>query len=291
MSFSLHHPVSVAAAVALARTFGDSARFIAGGTDLIVQIARKRQAPAHLIDLGDISGLAAIAEHADGFLIGALASHKTIERHGAFQGALAALAEAARVVGGHQIRNRATVGGNIANASPAADLVIPLLALDAELTLAGPDGARHMALDNFFLGPGQTARRPDELITAIRFAKLPPASATSFIKAGRRRAMEISIVCVAARLTLDTRDGVCRDARVALGAVDATAVRGRTAEQMLEGRPAVSATFAEAGRLAAAACHPISDVRASADYRRRLVATLVSRALNKCVARIAETRA
>jgi carbon-monoxide dehydrogenase medium subunit len=290
MSVSVHHPASVADAVALALALGEGARFLAGGTDLIVQMGKRRVAPQHLIDLGELGELSRIEEHADGFVLGALTTHKAIEHHLAFQGALLALAEAARVVGGHQIRNRGTVGGNIVNASPAADVVVPLLALDAEVTLAGPEGARAVRLEDFLLGPGRTARKPDELLTSVRFPKLPAASGTSFLKAGRRRAMEISVVCVAARLSLDARESVCRNVRIALGAVDAKALRARAAEQILEGRAAQPEYFHEAGRIAANQCSPISDVRASANYRRRLVAVLVARALARCVTRIEDAR-
>jgi carbon-monoxide dehydrogenase medium subunit len=288
MSFTLHHPASIAEAVQLARSLGENSRFLAGGTDLIVQIAKRRQAPEHLIDLGHLGDLAGIRYDTNVWMIGALTTHKAIERHEGFRGALAALPEAARVVGGHQIRNRATVGGNIVNGSPAADVVVALLALDAELTLARPDGTREIRLEDFLLGPGRTARQPDELLTQIRFAALQPASATSFIKAGRRRAMEISVVCIATRLGLSPR-GACRDVRIALGAVDATAVCARAAETALEGREPSADALAEAGRLAAEACHPISDVRASADYRLRLVQALTARALAQCVSRIEGT--
>ena len=284
MSFSLSHPASVADAVALAQQLGESARFIAGGTDLIIQINRRRCAPTHLIDLNCLSELSGIEEGAEGFSIGALTTHKDVERHPAFQKALAALSEAARVVGGHQIRNMGTVGGNIVNASPAADLVPPLLALEAELTLSGPDGARRVRLEDFLLGPGRTARRPGELLSRIAFRALPPQSATAFIKAGRRKAMEISVVCVAARLTLG--DHGCRDVRIALGAVGGTALRAHAAEQLLEGNPPSAELFREAGRLAMQVCAPISDVRASARYRSLLVEALVPRALERCLARI-----
>jgi aerobic carbon-monoxide dehydrogenase medium subunit len=288
MSLSVHHPSSVAGAVALARRLGQGARFLAGGTDLLVQMSKRRTCAEHLIDLGELKELSRIEDEPDAFVIGALATHKAIERHPAFQGALVALAEAARVVGGHQIRNRGTVGGNVANASPAADVVAPLLALDAEVTLAGPDGTRVVRLEDFLLGPGRTARNAAELLTALRFAKLPAGSATSFLKAGRRKAMEISIVCVAVRMSLDPRERVCRNVRIALGAVDARTVRARAAEQMLEGSAPTAEHFREAGRIAARHCAPISDVRASADYRRRIVGVLVARALARCLVRIGE---
>jgi len=285
MSFAFHRPSSLAEAVALAGKHGAAARFLAGGTDLVIQIHRKRLAPEHLIDLTGLASLAGIAEEADGFVLGALTTHKTIERHRAFQGELSALTEAARVIGGHQIRNVGTVGGNIANASPAADLVPVLLVLDAEVALTGAAGVRRLALEQFLTGPNRTDRRLDEVLTEVRFRKLPPRSATAFIKAGRRRAMEISVVCVAARLSLDA-ERRCRDVRLAFGAAAPKALRPETAERLLEGRPAAAASFREAGRLAAEASAPISDVRATDRYRRLLVAALVERALQACVSRI-----
>ena len=290
MSLSLHHPATVAEAVALAHSLGEGARFLAGGTDLIVQMNQKRAAPEHLIDLGRLQELTRIEEQGDAITLGALSTHKAVERHQAFQGTLLALAEAARVVGGHQIRNRGTIGGNIMNASPAADVAVPLLALDAELTLRRVDNTRVVKLEDFLVRSGQTVRQEAELLTFIRFAKLPAASATSFLKAGRRRAMEISIVCVSARLTLDAVSGVCRDVRIGLGAVGARTLRSHPAEQLLEGRAPDADLLREAGRLAAQSCAPITDVRASADYRRRLVTMLVARALARCLVRIEETR-
>ncbi|MCC7348529.1 MAG: xanthine dehydrogenase family protein subunit M [Variibacter sp.] len=285
MSFQVHHPVSLAEALALAARFGDAACFLAGGTDLIIQINRGRQAPAHLINLNALGELGGIVESTGGFTIGALTAHKAVERHPAFQGSLLALAEAARVVGGHQVRNIGTVGGNIVNASPAADVVTALLALDAEVTLQGEEGVRGLKLSEFLLGPGRTARREDEVLVGVNVAKPAPRSGSAFLKAGRRKAMEISVVCVAASVTLDDA-GACAGARIALGAVDKTAIRAPAAEASLQGQPLSEANLRAAGQLAAAACQPIDDVRASARYRRLLVEALVPRALRLCVDRI-----
>jgi carbon-monoxide dehydrogenase medium subunit len=273
---------SVAEAVALARQFGEAARFIAGGTDLMIQIGRRKLKPDHVIDLSALRALSGIEETPDGFSIGALTTHKAIERHPAFQRELVALPESARVVGGHQVRNVATIGGNIVNASPAADVVTALLALDAELILAGTGGERRIRLDDFLLGPGQTDRRPDEVLKAICFARLPAASATSFLKAGRRKAMEISVVCVAARLTLSADGTTCETVRLALGAVGPRVLRARAAETFLAGGDASAERFRAAGRLAAEGASPISDVRASARYRRQLIEVMVGRALARC---------
>jgi carbon-monoxide dehydrogenase medium subunit len=288
VSFEYHGPRSVAEAVELGARFGPDGRFLAGGTDLIIQMRRGKVTPGHVMDLRRVPGLDAIEANGE-VRLGALVTHRAIERCGAFQGQLRGLVEGAEVIGGHQIRNVGTVGGNIANASPAADLVPVLLALDASVSCVSADGERTVPLEDFLLGPGRTACRPGELLTGVRFARPGAASATAFLKAGRRRAMEISVVCVAVRLTLDPARERCVDARIALGAVAPTTWRSREAERILEGRAPTPEAFREAGRAAAAACRPISDVRASARYRRHLVETLVPRALARGLERARES--
>lgn len=284
MTFDYHEPTSVREAIELSARFGGDGRFLAGGTDLMVQIHRGRLNPRHVVSLQCVPGLDGI--EVDGAVrLGARVTHRRLESAEAFQGALRGLAEGAEVVGGHQVRNVATVGGNIVNASPAADVVVVLLALDATLTCLGPAGERTVALDGFATAPGVTGLRPNELLTRASFPRLAPRSATVFLKAGRRRAMEISIACVAARVTLDDLER-CQDVRIALGAVAPTAIRARAAERHLEARPLTDGLMRETGRIAAAECRPIGDVRASARYRALLVATLVPRALARCLERI-----
>jgi carbon-monoxide dehydrogenase medium subunit len=289
MSFALHRPTSLADALALAARHGAAARFLAGGTDLVVQIRRGRLAPAHVIDLSAVPGLTGIAgTPEDGLRIGALTTLKTIERHPAFVGgARRALAEAARLVGGHQVRNIGTLGGNVVNASPAADTLPALLALDAEAELVGPGGSRRVPLDAFLLGPGRTDRAPEEVLTAIHLPPLSAASASAFLKAGRRKAMEISVVCAAARLDLGA-DGRCIAARLALGAVAPTTLRVRAAEALLEGHAPDAGRLAAAAAAAAAATRPLDDVRASAHFRRHLAGVLAGRALATCLGRMGE---
>lgn len=289
MSFEYHDPASVAEATTLAARFGEEGRFLAGGTDLIVQIQRGKLSPRHLISLSRVPGLDRIDVNGS-VTLGALVTHRAVEWCSHFQGPLRGLIESARVVGGHQIRNVGTVGGNIANASPAADALTALLALDAAVSLLNTHGERTLPLEGFLLGPGQTQRRPDELLTAVQFPMLPPNSATAYLKAGRRRAMEISVACVAARLTMAPDLERCLDVRIVLGAVAPTVMRSRTAERSIKGETLAPQILAEAGRLAASECQPISDVRASADYRRLLVEVMVPRALVCCLERIREER-
>ena len=285
MSFEYHEPSALAEAVEMGASFGVDGRFLAGGTDLIIQMRRGKLDPGHIVSLHRVPGLDGISVNG-AVTLGALVTHRALERHPAFQGRLRGLVEGAEVIGGHQVRNVATVGGNIVNASPAADVVPVLIALDARVTCVGPGGERAFPLDTFLVGPGQTARRPGELLTSVRFPALAERAATAFLKAGRRKAMEISVVCVAARLTLDEALERCVDARIVLGAVAPTTWRARSAERVLEGRAPTSDVLRQAGRLAAAECRPISDVRASARYRAHLVEVLVPRALSRCLERI-----
>jgi aerobic carbon-monoxide dehydrogenase medium subunit len=282
--FEYHEPAGVPEAVAMAARFGAEASFLAGGTDLIVQIERGRIAPRHVVGLQRVPGLARIEVNGK-VTLGARVTHRAIERTPELAGALRCLIEGAEVIGGHQVRNVATVGGNLANASPAADLVPCLLALDGVVTLVGPDGERDLPVERFLLGPNRTARRPEELLTRVTLPALPARAATAFLKAGRRRAMEISVVCVAARLTLDASRERCLEARVALGAVAPTAVRVHEAERALEGQPVGAEAFRRASEAAQRACRPIDDVRASATFRQHLVGVLVRRALDRCVER------
>jgi len=288
MSFELHRPTNIAEALGLATRLGAAARFIAGGTDLVVQINRGRATPQHVIDISHLSDLSRdIRQTADGFSLGALTHYRSIERHPAFQDALKALPEAASVVGGVQVRNIASIGGNIINASPAADFVPALLALDAELEIQGSAGSRRALLHDFILGPGKTDLRPGEILTQVHFKSPAANSATAFLKEGRRKAMEISVVCVAACLTLAADGKTCQAARIVVGAAAPKAYRCEAAETALIGKPADAETFRAAAQLAAAQAAPISDVRASAEHRRHLVGVLVQRALEICRQRIA----
>lgn len=282
--FDYHQPESLTDAVELAARFGGQGSFLAGGTDLIVQIERGRIAPRHVIGLGRVPGLAGI-ELNGRITLGARVTHRAIEQTAELAGSLRCLVEGAEVIGGHQVRNVATVGGNLVNASPAADLVPCLVALDAAVTLLGSGGERELPVERFLLGPNRTARRPDELVTRVTLDTPPPRAATAFLKAGRRRAMEISVVCVAARLVLDASLERCLEARVVLGAVAPTAVRAHAAERLLEGQPVGGEAFRRAAAAAQEACRPIDDVRASATFRQHLVGVLVRRALDRCVER------
>jgi len=188
-----------------------------------------------------------------------------------------ALAESAALVGSVQVRNLATVGGNLCNAAPSADMAPPLLALDAEAVIAGRRGRRAVPLAEFFLGVRRTVLAPDELLVDIRVPRPGPRSGGSYLRHTPRRELDIAVVGVASQLTL--ADGRCAKARIALAAVAPTPLRAREAEQALEGRPISPEALAGAATLATEAVRPISDQRGSAEFRRHLVRVLTRRTL------------
>jgi carbon-monoxide dehydrogenase medium subunit len=175
-----------------------------------------------------------------------------------------------------QLRNLATIGGNLGNASPSADAVPPLVALGAVVDIAGPAGTRTLPVELCLTGPGRTALEPGEIFTTIRIPAPPPQSGNAFARFSPRAAMDIGIASVAASVTLDA-DSRCTDCRIALGAVSATPLRATAAEELLRGERLTAALVERVGELAAAAARPISDIRGSADYRRAIVGVLSRR--------------
>ncbi|RLI10253.1 xanthine dehydrogenase family protein subunit M [Candidatus Bathyarchaeota archaeon] len=275
-SFSLHRPKTLSEALELLQALED-ARPIAGGTDLLVLLRDGAVSAKHLIDLGGVHELQYIREENDEIRIGAATTHAQLLRSELIAEKTPLLHEAAASIGSVQIRNRGTLGGNLCNASPAADTAPPLLALNAEAAVASTGGTRIIPLGDLFAGPKMNSLRPGELLTEIRFPTPPAGSGTSFQKLGRRRGLTLAVINVAVYLCLE--GGVCREARIALGAVAATPIRMPAAEEMLEGRQ-LSGELIEA---AASACRdqvrPIDDIRASAEYRREMAYVLTRRAL------------
>ena len=278
MSFTYLEPASVDEALTLLAAHGPQARLLAGGTDLMVLLRRHKIAPTCLIDVGRLPGLNTLATASGEIVIGAGVCHRQIEASPLFRGALQALPEACATVGSVQIRNVATVAGNLCNASPAADTPPVLLTFGARVRLASAAGVRELPLEEFFLGYRSTALQAGELLTEIRLPAPPPRTGSRFEKLGRRRAMEISIACVAATVTLAADDRLS-SVRIGLGSVAPTSLRARQAEALLQGQRLSDELLAAAGRAAAAECAPIDDLRATGEYRRLVVATLVERAV------------
>jgi CO/xanthine dehydrogenase FAD-binding subunit len=269
---------------ALAMLAGDPrARALAGGTDLVVQLRDGRRCVETLVDIGALR-LSGIVERDGGVEIGAGTSMDAIARDPLVRRRWPVVAEAAGVVGAWPIQCRATLGGNLANASPAADTAPALLAADALVSLASHWARRVVPIDAFFLGPGRTVLGADELIVAL-FLPPPPGGhrLERFTKVGPRREQAIATVSLAARATV-ADDGGLTDVRLALGAVAPTPVRARRAEAFLTGRIPDGETRRHAVRFAEAEISPIDDVRALASYRRLAAATLIDRFLLECAA-------
>ncbi len=285
--FEYHTPASVAEAIDLMDRYGDKARFIAGGTDLLLAMKKREASPEQLISLAGIGELRGIAGGANGEVrIGALTTLAEIERSETVKSAFPALKDAVDVMASAQIRTLATIGGNLCSAVPSADTAPPLMALGASLRLFGKTGERTVPVEDFFTGPKATARKADEILTAIVIPKAPPLSGACYVKLMRRQAMDLALVGVAAFFTLDKNKKVCREARVALGAVAPTPIRVPEVETMLVNREPDDALFAEAGRIAGAQCRPITDIRASLEYRCSMVEVFVKRALDEAYRRI-----
>jgi CO/xanthine dehydrogenase FAD-binding subunit len=286
VSTSYSEAENAAHAVDLATRHGPSAAFVAGGTDLVV-LARKRREPLPpvLIGIHRIPELRRVGETPDGGLrIGAGVSHAVLETHPAVVARYPALADGAAIVGSPATRNAGTLGGNLANASPAADTASPLLAFGATVELLSAAGARELPLAGFLRGPGQTAAGPGELVTAVRLPAPPEGGAGSaYLRLDYRLAMEIAVVGAAARVTL--AGGRITGAAVALTAVAPACVVARGAAERLRGREPTEETLQEAAAAAAAAASPIDDIRAEARYRQAMIPVIVYRALRAALAR------
>jgi CO/xanthine dehydrogenase FAD-binding subunit len=276
--FEYDEPKSLEDTCELMASFGAKAKLLAGGTDLLVNMKKKLMAPAHVVSLGRVEPLRAL-EGSNGVIrIGALMTASAIAEAEGVKKSLSALAKGASSLGSPLIRNLATIGGNLVSARPAADLPPPLMAYGAELLLKKKGGERKVPVEAFFKGPGMTVIGPDEILAEIVVSKPPPGSGAGYMKLGVRKTLEISIVNVAAFLSVDGA-GAIRTARVVLGAVAPTPIRAPSAETVLVGQKPSQEVFAKAGEAAAGDSRPIDDFRGSAKYRREMVKVLTRRAL------------
>ncbi|MBV9172377.1 MAG: xanthine dehydrogenase family protein subunit M [Chloroflexi bacterium] len=259
-------------------------KLVAGGTDLLPQMKMGAVKARTVVDLSALPELKVIERAADGSLrVGAAASARSIELDTRVRDGFISLAEGAGVVGSYQIRNLATLGGNLANAAPSADMAPPLLALDAELVVDGPRGRRRIPAAEFFLGVRRTQLAGDEVLVEIVIPAPPPGSGGTYVRHTPRRELDIAVVGVASQLTMQA--DICTRARIALGAVAPTPVRARDAEARLEGNSVTPKLIEEAADLAVHAASPISDQRGSAEFRRHLVRVLTRRTLTTALER------
>jgi len=284
--FEYHTPATLPEAIDLMGRYGEAGRLMAGGTDLLVAMKRREVAFSHLISLANVEGLKGISfDDKEGLRIGSLTTLSEIEGSDVVRKVYAPLWDAVSVMASAQVKNLATIGGNLASAVPSADTAPPLIALGASVRLKGRTGERTCKVEDFFLGPKACCCGKDEIVTAILIPAPEPLSAGCYLKLMRRQAMDLALVGAAVCLTLG-KDRKCTNARVALGAVAPTPIRVPEAEERILGKPVNESTAAEAARIAGSQCRPISDLRSSLEYRCSMVEVLTKRALLEAAKRI-----
>jgi len=279
-------PNSIDEAISLYVSHGERAKYIAGGTDIIVKIKEEKIAPQYLVSLRRLSGLDHI-EYKEGELrIGSLVTHRMLELSPVIRKEFPIITDAVSQIGSVQVRNVATIGGNIVNAVPSADGAIPLITLGAQVRLRGPKGERSMALEDIYIGPGMTLLEPGEILLEFIIPKPAPHTGAAYCKHTRRAAMELPLLGVAVLLSLDAHKKTCLAARIGLGVLAPTPMRARNAEAILKGQKLSDALLQKAGKAAAEECKARDSIRGEAWYRRDMVEVLVPR-----MARLAMERA
>jgi carbon-monoxide dehydrogenase medium subunit len=307
--FDYLKPETLDEALSLARQYGKKAMFIAGGTDVLVMIKQKTISPDVFISLQKIPGLNQI--QFDGALkVGPLVTHRTIEKSDLIRKQFSALADAVDVLGSIQIRNIATIGGNICTAAPSADTAAPLLVLDTQLKLKGVHSERKIPIDQFFTGPGETALSKAEILTQIEIPKPLPNTGSAYWKHQRRQALDLPILGVSVLLSLNKAtitcsdllcttspistvlhsleedDLECKEVRIALGVAAPVPMRAYKAENLLRGRRISDELLEDVALTAAEEAQPRDSMRGEAWYRREMIRVLVKRMAMKCLERI-----
>ena len=272
-------------AVALLQRHGDEARLVAGSTDFLVRWRQGVWQPRYVVDIRRIASLARVSyTNNRGLRLGPTVKIQDLETHPAVTGRYQALAASAASFAGVQVRNLATVGGNICNASPAGDTLPALLAFDAECRIVGPEGERWLPLTSLFVGPGRTALQQAEVLAEVRLPPPAPNSGSLYIKHSPRGAMDIATLGVASVVSLENDGQTCRNAAIALGAVAPTPIRASEAESLLNGNTVTPGLIREAADAAQRAAKPIDDIRGTADHRTAIVKVLTQRTLETALA-------
>ncbi|HOJ71755.1 MAG TPA: xanthine dehydrogenase family protein subunit M [Syntrophorhabdaceae bacterium] len=309
--FEYYKPKTVKEAIELMVSL-ENAKFIAGGTDIMVLMRQKKISPQSVVSLRNIPELAEI-DTKDGLRIGSCVTHNDIDKNEYIKKYYSALTDATSQLGSRQIRNVATIGGNICNAAPSADTACPLLVLDAKAVIIGQDSSREVDLDEFFLGPGKTVLSRGEILKEFIMPRFNENTGSSYIKHTRREAMDLPILGVATRITISITSGNevrcrdmfctidsisnilerlkdeglrCEDVRIAMGVVAPRPIRAKKAEAALKGKIVTPELFEEIGEIAASEAQPRDSVRGEAWYRREMIKVLVKRSLAKSMDRV-----
>lgn len=277
--FSYFAPRNIPEAFNILDQYQDRAKLLAGGTDLIVQMNNQDLNPQHLVDLKTVAELKGIYISKEVLRIGSLTTISEIESSEAIAKIIPFLSEAAKTVGSIQIRNRATIGGNLCRAAPSADLIPPLLVLDSQLKIQNSHCARVVPLENFFCGPGKTILSPNEILTEIIIPTPPSSGIGIYLKHGPRQTMDLAVVGVAIFLICDS-NFACERARIAFASVAPTPLRARKAEEVLQGKNLTEDVINQVATVASGEINPISDVYGDDWYKRAIGEVLVRRAIS-----------
>jgi carbon-monoxide dehydrogenase medium subunit len=281
--FDLALPQSLDDCLKILADHGGRAKLLAGGTDLLPQMKNGLLKPALVVDLSGIDRVRRVDNGSGGLRIGAAVTARALEVHPALGGAYRSIAESAALVGSLQVRNLATVGGNLCNAAPSADMAPPLVALEAQAVIAGAKGERRVPIADFFTGVRKTVLAPNELLVELIVPAPGPNSGGQYLRHTPRRELDIAVVGVASQLTM--ANGRCAKARIALASVAPTPVRATAAERALEGQAVTPELIERAATLAIEAAKPISDQRGSIEFRKHLVRVLTRRTLTTALQR------
>jgi carbon-monoxide dehydrogenase medium subunit len=289
-SFDYHAPKTLDEAVALLARLGDTAKILAGGQSLIPAMRFRLASPDALVDLGRIRDLSFVEERGDHLAIGALTPEHALERSAVVAKSYPLLLDTAKVIADPIVRNKATVGGNIAHADPANDHPATMLAYNAQVIVRGPKGNRTIAIDDLFVGLFETSLAPGEILTEIRIPKPAAASGGAYLKI-ERKVGDYAVAAVAVQLELAGKGAATsagttiKSVRIGLTNVSSIPQRAKAAEAALAGKPLTDAVLEAAGKAAAAECDPSADLRGQVDYKRDMVRVLIKRAIRRAAQR------
>jgi carbon-monoxide dehydrogenase medium subunit len=277
-------PKTLKEALTLVDKYGDDCKIIGGGQSLLVLMRQGLVAPKYLISIKGLSELSYIKDDKEGVKIGALTTHRAIEKSPVIQKKCSVLAEMEKRLASIQTRNWGTIGGNLCHGEPAGDPAPVLIALKATLTIASLKGEKNMAVEDFSVDYFEVALEHGEILTEIQLPAAPPHTGTAYTKFNVIES-DLATVSAAVSVTLGSGDGICQDVRIALGASAPTPMRAKQAEEVLRGKKITDALLKKAGEVASAEAQPISDIAASEEYRRELIKVLVPRMGNEALAR------
>jgi CO/xanthine dehydrogenase FAD-binding subunit len=285
--FEYLSPRTIEEATSLLKQYGSKARVIAGGTDLVPRMKWGEIKPEYVLSLSHIPGLQEIQfDKTRGLSLGALCKIGAIERSDIIKENYPLLAQAASVLGSKEIRNLATVGGNLCNGAPSADMPPALLALGARAVISFENREKVIPLEDFFVGPKKTILGDGELLVRLEIPRMSRRCAGEYIKVGKRKAMEIAMIGVASLITLEPENNTCKDARLGLATAAPTPIRARQAEEVLVGKELDDDVIELATVTASKEASPRTSWRSSEEYRRELIRALTRRAIKKAIEKI-----